>query len=255
MVRILKLLTLSPSNRTLVVTFALAAVTHAQSPDDPRWQPPQEMAALTQLVGVWNVAIEMRTRLGAEPVRSLTTSRIDALFGGAFIQQDLEMPLPAGRPGRMRVVAGFDKFRRVYRLNVLSDLDALSDVYEGVRAGDRLVLTNVPTGTSTYYPDRPTTAVFSRLIFSGITAQSFVVDNAVSADAGSSWQDVIRFTFTRVPERLMEISEQKALPILKAALTKASYEGDLELAKLPAELDRFENDDSGTRFFCIAQWR
>lgn len=80
---------------------------------------------------------------------------------------------------------------------MLSDLDALSDVYEGVRAGDRLVLTNVATGTSTYHPDRPTTAVFSRLIFSGITAQSFVVDNALSTDAGGSWQDVIRLNFTR----------------------------------------------------------
>lgn len=220
MARTLKLLTLWPLNHALVLT--LAAVTPAQSPDDPRWQPPPEMAALTQLVGTWNVAIEMRMRPGAEPVRSMTTSRIDALFGGAFIQQDLEMPLPAGRPGRMRVVAGFDKFRRVYRLNVLSDLDALSDVYEGVRVGDRLVLTNIPTGTSTYYPDRPTTAVFSRLIFSGITPQSFVVDNALSADAGGSWQDLIRLTFTRVPERLKEISEPKGFLILKDRLMTAS---------------------------------
>ena len=173
-------------------------VAHAQAPDDPRWEPPPEMGVLTQLAGNWQVTIDLELTPGREPVRVATTSEIRSLFQGAFIQQELEIPLPAGRPGLMRVVAGFDKFRRVYRLNVLSDLDALSDVYEGVLTADgRLVLSDVPTGTSTYYPDKPTRPVYSRLIFSSLTPQSFVIDNAVSTDAGGSWRDYIRLTFTR----------------------------------------------------------
>lgn len=183
--------------------FALALAAGsaaAQAPDSPRWDPPPEMAVLSDLAGNWQVAIEMRPTIGAEPIRSTTTSRIERLFAGAFIQQDLELPLPQGRPGRMRIVAGYDKFRRVYRLNVLSDLDALSDVFEGVRANDRLVLSNVPTGTATYYPNRPTQAVHARLILADVSASSFVFENAVSIDGGGTWQDLLVLRFTRLPE-------------------------------------------------------
>lgn len=181
----------------MLLLAAWARIALAQAPDSPRWDPPPEMAILSTLAGTWDVAIEMRPTLGAEPVRSTTTSRIERVFGGAFIQQDIEMPLPQGRPGRMRIVAGYDKFRRVYRLNILSDLDALSDVFEGVHANGRLVLSNVPTGTATYYPNRPTQAVHARLIVRDVAEAAFVIENAVSTDSGGTWQDLIVLRFTR----------------------------------------------------------
>lgn len=155
---------------------------------------------LSALAGKWHVTFDTRPGIGAEPIRSTTVSRIERLFGGAFIQQDLELPPTQGRRGRMRIVAGYDKFRRVYRLNILSDLDALSDVFEGVRTTSGLVLSNVPTGTPTYYPSRPTQAVHARLVIRDLSDASFVMENAVSTDSGGTWHDLIVGRFTRIRE-------------------------------------------------------
>lgn len=150
---------------------------------------PEQMARVAGLVGEWNVQLEMRNAPN-EPFTTLrTTSTITQLLKGAFVQERIVLPTPAGQSIELVGIFGYDRFRSVYRFAWLDDHFALFDVMEGNWHGDSLVVNNLRSRTTIPAGGKD---MYSRMVWRPLGTDSVLVESLVSADSGATW-----FTQTR----------------------------------------------------------
>ena len=163
------------------------------SPAPPKPRVSTEMLRLADLVGEWNVEFESRNSAD-EPFTSLrTTSLIEPLLGGAFVQERLTLPTPRGRSIELVGIWGFDRFRSMYRFAWLDDMYKLFDVHEGNWSDEVLVVDNTRARTTLLFEG---TGYFSRMRWRPISRDGFNVESLVSTDAGATWTTLQRGRYT-----------------------------------------------------------
>lgn len=142
------------------------------------------MARVTSLAGSWAVTFRGRPSPKDTFSTSYTSSLITPLFSGAFLQEQVAMPLPNGRAINLVGLLGYDQFRQAYRFAWLDDTYAMFDVHEGRWQNDRLVVNNLRSGT-TLLDGR--SEVYSQMLWRDVAADSFVVESQMSMDRGATW--------------------------------------------------------------------
>lgn len=104
------------------------------------------MQRLAPLIGRWQIVTEFSPDNGA----SWQTSE-PALVDVSMRQKELmlvETPLDTQLPGfHVETIIGYDQYREVYRLVAVDDTWGLVDLYEGNLEGNKVVVTNLKSGT------------------------------------------------------------------------------------------------------------
>lgn len=142
------------------------------------------MSRVAGLAGSWAVTFRGRPTPQDSFSTNYTSSLITPLFGGAFLQEQVAMPLPNGRAINLVGLLGYDQFREVYRFAWLDDTYAMFDVHEGHWQNDRLVVNNLRSRTT--LQDRRS-EVYSQMLWRDLAADSFVVESQMSVDSGATW--------------------------------------------------------------------
>lgn len=156
---------------------------------------PPEMGRLATLAGEWEVDFESRGDPNGSFTRLQTTSTITTLLNGAFLQERVSMPTPKGRPIELIGIWSYDRFRSVYRFAWLDDTYTLFDVHEGTWEGQALVVSNVRARTTLLMGGQE---IFSRMIWSQISADAFNVESLASTDGGTTWFTQGRGRYSRL---------------------------------------------------------
>lgn len=159
-----------------------------------RMPPPTGMGPLLSLSGSWKVAVAQRNSPGAPWRDSERESTIEALLGGAVIQERFTTP----RGSQVLRSFTYDRFRKRYLITEVND----TSTYLDLNAGDfddqkRLVVSNQSTGT-TFEAFGMT--FNSRLTISEITPDGFKIEEEVSTDGGKEWFLQTKATYTRRKE-------------------------------------------------------
>lgn len=168
------------------LAFDVAKV-EVDAPVDPalfRRPLPEGMTALAPLGGEWQVTVEQKPAPNAPPVTTKTTSTITPVLGGTALQERLTWD-DQGRPVEEVRTWSWDRFRKVYRLAAIDDVNGHLDIYEGTLADGKLTLANAETRTALTTPDGK--AVIGRYTVSGITPTGFRLDWESSRDEGKTW--------------------------------------------------------------------
>lgn len=189
---------MKPNLLALVVALLASPATLAQSaPPQPAqavYGAPAELKRIAPMVGDWNVSTELATAPGQPAAKLKTTSRILPILGGAHLQETISVPLLNGSSVAMIGLWSYDRFRKTYRMAYLDERDALFDVKEGNWEGDRLVLTNVKSGTTLPMGGKQ---AHSRIVIHSLTAHRFLLEFAMSTDAGQTWIHQLTATYAR----------------------------------------------------------
>lgn len=163
-------------------------------PDAFRFPPPPGMDRLASLAGTWKVQVETRDNPDFTWFQTETTATIRADFHGNLLQE--EMSYSASLRRHVVRTRGYDRFRGVYRDLVMSDASYYPNLLEGRFEGDRLVETNLTTGTPVVLGD---TSVHTRLTTYDLAADSFKVEEEQSTDGGETWRTLTRLSYSQLP--------------------------------------------------------
>ncbi len=155
---------------------------------------PPELKRIASLVGDWNLSSEVTPAPGQPTVTLKTTSRIVPILGGAHLQETVSVPLVGGGSNATIALWSYDRYRKTYRMAYLDERFALFDINEGNWDGDRLVLTNLRANTT--FPVGGKQA-HSRIMIRDLTPNRFLLEVAVSTDAGETWVHLLTATYTR----------------------------------------------------------
>ncbi len=154
--------------------------------------PPPGMAPFVPLAGDWRVAVSRKRGPNAPWQDSERTSHIESLLSGNLIQETY-----TGSEGAdvLRTIS-YDRVRKVYRVTETSDTASHLDVAEGaIDDQKRIVVTNVPTGTTT---SQFGMTFHGRMIITDITPDSFKIVEDYSTDGGKEWIEALKTSYTRV---------------------------------------------------------
>ncbi len=154
----------------------------------------EQMTALAALAGPWQVTVEQKPDPNAPPVTTKTTSTLTPLLGGTALEERLTWT-DQGRPVEEVRTWSWDRFRKVYRLAAIDDVNGHLDVYEGTLADGKLTATNAETRTALTTPDGK--AVLGRYTLSNITPAGFRLDWESSSDEGKTWTPGAAFTYAK----------------------------------------------------------
>jgi Protein of unknown function (DUF1579) len=178
------------------LAFDVAKV-EIDAPVDPalfRRPLPEGMTALAPLGGDWQVTVEQKPDPKAPPVTTKTASTITPLLGGTALQERLTWD-DQGRPVEEVRTWSWDRFRKVYRLAAIDDVNGHLDIYEGTLAEGKLTLGNAETRTALTTPEGK--AVLGRYTVSGITPAGFRLDWESSRDDGKTWTPAGSFIYAK----------------------------------------------------------
>lgn len=182
---------------------------------------PEGMDRLASMAGRWTVKVESRPAPQAPwSEDGETTSDITSGLGGGVLDERLTLTVQ-GRSVDTRRSYTWDRFRDVYRLAHTDELSQHTNVFEGTfgggtAAGDEdeddaeadaendektgdapdpntLVLTNLDTGTPLVIGQ----PIHGRISVSDLGPDGFRIEQSVSTDAGETWFDNVRLTYTR----------------------------------------------------------
>ena len=164
----------------------------------PSLPPPAGMAKIDLLAGRFEVEVESfsfdaevatRGRLKKTPA----TSTIRADFQRALLEEDISL-VASDLPLRVKRLFTYDRFRDVYRVAHFDSSTAHLDVLEGTFEDGRLVVSDVPTGTTwkTYRAVNHT-----RLVYYDLRESGFKLDLEISRDGGQTWTLDRRLTYRR----------------------------------------------------------
>lgn len=177
--------------RLLIVLGVLAPESGTSQGRKPA---PVQMARLASLVGEWDVEFESRRGPNDTPTVLRATSSISSIFNSVFLQERGSMPTPSGQRIELLGLLGFDQFRSIYRFAWLDDTYALFDVHEGNWEAGSLVVSNTRTRTTLVIGGRE---YFSRMVWSAIEPDGFVVESFASTDGGTTWFVQVKARYTR----------------------------------------------------------
>lgn len=128
--------------------FTLVSVGNAQDRAVPAVSevPLEAMQQLAVLAGDWDMTVFTTTDNGESwdsgPAQIVT---LEFEHKGFMLE---EVPAQLDGPGfHMRTYLTYDQYRNVYRKAALDDVWGILDLYEGTLDGDKLVLTNLASGT------------------------------------------------------------------------------------------------------------
>ncbi len=136
-----------------------------------------------KVAGEWQVTGTMLDLDGtAVKIRSKAT--IERNLEGASVEERSSYLLPP-HAVEFFCIRSWDSFRGRYRMACIDSLTGLLDIYDGVFENDRLVMTNLSTGT---YAETNGTRMYGRQTVEEISKDSFLVTWEFSLDNGSTWQ-------------------------------------------------------------------
>jgi len=156
------------------------------------------IARLHFMVGEWNIeAFRMGASGDWEPSPLPTSTRIDSVFDGAFLQEDEVKMMLGDQVIRFFIMWSYDKFRQVYRMVASDDTEGLTDILEGdfIEGTDTIVVSNLKTGTAPQ--DETGNQAFLRLTSTQNDTDRFTDEMHESYDGGQTWVAVYRAVHTR----------------------------------------------------------
>ncbi|MEM7052591.1 MAG: DUF1579 family protein [Acidobacteriota bacterium] len=154
---------------------------------------PEEMLALADLTGDWQVEVETRPYPGADWQKAETTSAIRSRLDGGLLEEAIVLQLDGRAYSGVRSLS-WDRFRERYSLSVIDNQSGHLNLQVGSRdEEDKIVLDDLAT-ESAIGTERPT---YSRTTYYEVTPDSFKVDLATSNDAGENWFHHVRLTYRR----------------------------------------------------------
>ena len=133
---------------------ALFQVSNAQDETVPDVSqvPLQAMQRLAPLAGAWDMTV-FTTPDDGTTWNSNPAQVVDLRFAHKGFMLE-EIPASLEAPGfHMRTYLAYDQYRNVYRKAALDDVWGILDLYEGTLEDDKLVLTNLASGTFFPLPD------------------------------------------------------------------------------------------------------
>lgn len=89
----------------------------------------------------------------------------------------------------------YDQYRKTYRVAVMDDTWGIMDIYEGNIEGDKLVLTNLKSGTFFPIGDGAWRGFKLMIDLTGETQRTFIVHK--TDDGGQSWQPNFEVIYTK----------------------------------------------------------
>lgn len=166
-----------------------------EAPDTSSFTLPlsEGMEWLRPLAGEWQVTVETRRSPEAPWSAVETRSTIEPRLDGALLEERLTWSGIGENPRLVRHYS-FDRYRKVFRVSQVDDLTHHMKVFEGVRNGERLELSNEATGTGWSYGE---TEVLERPVLHDLTSDGFRIDWQRSTDGGESWETLLRFGYER----------------------------------------------------------
>jgi len=174
---------------TVLVSLATQV---AAGDSDPGREAQQGIERLASLAGEWQVTGTM-LGLDGTAVKIRSRSKIERTLDGASLEERSSYLLPPNAV-EFLCIRSWDSFRSRYRMACIDSLTGLLDVYEGELVNDRLVMTNLSTGT---YAETNGTRMYGRQAVEDISDDSFLVTWEFSLDDGSTWQRYGRLQYRR----------------------------------------------------------
>lgn len=156
---------------------------------------PQAMEPLNPLAGQWRVDAETRFMPMAPWVPEQTTATLESRFDGRLLQETVDYRF-AGHPRSVQRQYTFDRFHGTVRVVQIDDLTGHPNLLEGQWDGDKLVVSNLETGTGWQVRGRPQ---HDRLTLELIDPDTFRVVLERSPDGGQTWFALSRFLYQRLP--------------------------------------------------------
>lgn len=177
----------------LLVPISMLAPAQDTVPE-PSKEPLTAMQRLQGMLGTWQMVTEYspdggKTWQKSPPARSELKLRQKGMML-------VETPLDTDQPGfHLETIFGYDQYRDVYRLVAIDDYWGIVDLYEGTIDDDKLVVTNLKSGT--FFPiDEKTWRAFRIAIdLTGHTRQMVIHK---SDDGGKTWQPNFTITYTKL---------------------------------------------------------
>lgn len=173
--------------------WAMSAAAQDAVPE-PSKEPLAAMERLAGMLGTWQMVTDYspdngKTWQKSPPARAELKLRQKGMML-------VETPLDTDQPGfHLESIFGYDQYRDVYRLVAIDDYWGIVDLYEGTIDGNRLVVTNLKSGT--FFPiDENTSRAFRIAIdLTGDTRQMVIHK---SDDGGKTWQPNFTITYTKI---------------------------------------------------------
>ncbi|RMB08536.1 uncharacterized protein DUF1579 [Eilatimonas milleporae] len=186
--------------RALAGAFALAGtviaatLSTAYGADDAGAVPREKMAAFAAMAGTWT------TRSRFTPDKGLTWQEGPPETVDVSLRQRglalYERPRTPDGPGfHVESHLTWDQYRNVYRLAAIDDNWGLMDIYEGMLDGNRLILTNLKSGTG--FPTEDGGMLNFRLTYT-VDRDMRTMTVEASSDAGANWFDYYHISYERV---------------------------------------------------------
>ncbi len=181
---------------SLFVVLALLgpAATSQNTVPEVSKAPLQAMQALASWEGKWMVQMRYSPDNGAT-WQDLPPAEHDFKFRekGLILREE---PLEVN-PNTFQSATyySYDQYRKTYRIAVMDDTWGIMDIYEGNITDDKLVLTNMKSGT--FFPiGNGILRGFKLMIdLAGDTQRSFVIHK--TDDNGKTWQPNFNITYTK----------------------------------------------------------
>ncbi len=173
----------------VILTAPLAAQERPKVSEKPYGM----MQKLAPLAGEWSMVNEYspdggKTWSKAPPA----TVTVEYRLKGMLLS---EMPEDLDTPGfKLETDLTFDQYRDVYRKAVVDDTWGIMDVYEGTFEGDKLVMTNLKSGTT--FPMGNGVQRAFRLTIEVATPKRMMTIDA-SDDGGETWMPAYKLTYTK----------------------------------------------------------
>lgn len=159
---------------------------------DPGVETQQGIDRLASLAGEWQVTGTMLD-LDGKVVKIRSKATIERNLGGTSIEERSSYVLPS-HTVEFFCIRSWDSFRSRYRMACIDSLSGLLDIYDGVFVNDRLVMTNISSGT---HAEKNGTRMYGRQTVEEISDNSFLMTWEFSLDNGSTWQQYGQLQYRR----------------------------------------------------------
>ncbi|WP_262695341.1 DUF1579 family protein [Kordiimonas aquimaris] len=177
---------------TIIIGFCLPSTAQDSVPEVSK-APLAAMAKLSPIMGEWQMTAEYSADDG-KTWQEGSPEKVSV----AFRQKGMvlrELPLETDKPGfHTETYIGYDQYRNVYRLIAFDDVWGLPDVYEGTIEDNKLIVTNLKSG-SLFKMGDDLWRGFKITIELKANNRVMTVDK--TDDMGKSWQPNFRITYAK----------------------------------------------------------
>lgn len=177
------------------IMVLLAPVTWAQnSVPEVSKKPLAAMEHFKGLLGTWESVTEYSADNG-ETWQNAGSSRADFALRQKGMML-VETPLDTEKPGfHMETSYGYDQYRDVYRVVAVDDVWGIFDLYEGSIDGNRLIVTNLKSGTLFPVAEGVWRGFRISIELSG-EERTTVIDK--TDDGGKTWQPNFKISYKKL---------------------------------------------------------